>query len=325
MNEQPPDMLSLESIPAAARGGVLTIGNFDGVHVGHRAILSACRAAAEQSGGPVVAMTFEPPPDLVLRPDDVPLRLTPTGEKARLLREAGAKYAVAVEASRELLGMSPDEFVEGVVMQRFAPRRIVEGHDFCYGRKRAGDVDTLRRQGERLGFGVEVVDKMTVEMPEGPRRVSSTFIRGLLADGRVEDAARCLGRAYRLFGDVVSGHGRGGPLLEHPTANLDALQQIVPADGVYAGLVEVAGRRHGAAVSIGTKPTFGENPRCIEVNLIDYRPGEAGMPSDLYGRRLWVDLLARLRGQEAFDGVEQLKAQIAKDVQRAREIFQSRT
>lgn len=211
-----------------------------------------------------------------------------------------------------LLGLSPEEFIEQVIVKTFDPRHIVEGRNFFFGLARSGNVSTLQRSGERNGFSVEVVEPQRLDLPEGSVRVSSTLIRRLVGEGRIEDAARCLGRGFALFGDVVTGQGRGR-VLEFPTANLDCGDQIVPADGVYAGRACVTGTEFPAAVSIGEKPTLGPEERTIEVNLI-------GAEGSFYGRRIAVRLVKRLRDQEKFENIEALKAQIAKDVEHVREL-----
>jgi len=302
----------LENVPDSLRGCVLTVGNFDGVHLGHQRILHAARSLGESSGAPVAAMALEPPPDLVLRPADTPQRLTPLPQKRELLARHGAGWVVVARADGELLGMSPEEFIDRVVVGRFAPSHVVEGPDFFFGRGRAGNVDVLRAAGRSRQFAVHVVQTVTLDMPEGPQRVSSTLIRRLVAEGRAADAARCLGRPFALYGSVIAGAGHGR-VIEFPTANIDAGEQVVPADGVYAGRAEIAGSELPAAISVGTKPTFGPTPRTIEAFLI-------GGGGDYYNQPMALSFLERLRDQRRFDGIKELRAQIAKDVQRVREI-----
>ena len=309
----------LRNVPPTLQGGVLTIGNFDGVHVGHRRILGCCRELADELGAPVVAMTFEPPPDLVLRPNDVPQRLTPPEPKAQLLVQAGADRVVFVTADDALLSQTPEEFLDAVILRRFAPRHIVEGRDFCFGCRRQGNLATLRDAGRHAGFEVHTVDPVAMELDGRPQRVSSSLIRGLISAGRVEDAARCLGRPFTLYGRVVAGAGQGR-LLRFPTANLEVDGQIVPPDGVYAGRAAVGDRVHPAAISIGNKPTFGPSPRTIEAFLLDVSADAANRELNLYDRRLALEFVRRLRDQERFDGLDALRAQIERDVQRVREI-----
>jgi len=302
-------------MPASARGGVLTIGNFDGVHVGHQRIVAAARRRADEAGVAAVAMTFEPPPVAVLRPDQAPRRIVPADVKCRLLRDAGADWVVVATAEPRLLRLEPGDFIDEVIVGRFAPRALVEGPDFSFGRRRRGNVTMLAEAGAAAGFEVHVAEPVSVELPGGARPVSSTLIRELVRDGRVEEAARCLGRDFALHGRVVGGQ-RVGRALEFPTANLDAGDQVIPGDGVYAGRAEVAGQRFVAAVSIGTKPTLHDAPgapRVIEAFLLD----AAG---DYYDETMVLTFVRRVRGQERFESVEVLKAKIAEDVARVRNI-----
>lgn len=302
----------LEAVGRPLRGGVLTIGNFDGVHRGHRAILQTARSLADAEGRPVTALTFEPPPDLVARPSDEPRRLTPAAQKCALLLEAGADCVVVAATTRELLAMTPRAFIAEVVVGRFAARHVVEGRNFFFGHARQGTVETLRQASAANGYVCHVVAPVMAELPAGPTRVSSTLIRRLVAGGEVADAARCLGRDFVLYGTVVAGRGHGR-VLEFPTANLEPGEQVVPADGVYAGRAEVGGTNFAAAISVGRKPTFGPGERTIEAYLV----GAAG---DYYGRAMALSFAARLRDQRTFADADSLRGQIAKDVVRVREI-----
>ena len=308
-------LTGLDSLPPAVRSCVLTIGNFDGVHRGHARILQTARERARAGGLAVVAMTFEPPPDLVLRPDDAPQRVVPPEIKARLLREAGCDWVVTAHADRALLALEPQPFIEQVIVRRFAPRHVVEGPNFCFGRRRAGTVETLRRAGTAEGFEVHVTEPVRVELSGGEEVISSTLIRRLVAAGRVADAARCLGRDYCLVGRVVQGTGLGRSL-GYPTANLSAGEQVCPGDGVYAGRAVVGGNQFAAAISVGTKPTFTDGEpaeRVVEAFLLN----AAG---DYYDETMALSFVRRLRAQRRYDGPEALKAQMAKDVERVREM-----
>lgn len=301
----------LDSLPAEVASAVLTIGNFDGVHVGHRRILTAARALADKEAASVVALTFDPPPDLVLRPDDVPQRITPPDQRAKLLLAAGADWVVTAGTDEALLAMSPDEFIRRVVVARFAPRHVVEGRDFVFGAGRRGSVATLVRAGRDQGFGVRVVDPVLAELPQGPVQVSSTLIRQLVSSGKLEQANGCLGRPFTLFGPVVGGHGRGREL-GFPTVNIDAGRQVCPGHGVYAGKAAIGAESFAAAISVGLRATFETQRPAIEAFLIDAE-------GDYYGQLMALSLLERLRDQERFADAESLKDQIAKDVQRVRE------
>jgi riboflavin kinase/FMN adenylyltransferase len=312
MQKNPRIVYGLQELDRQVRGGVMTIGNFDGVHRGHQRILAAARALADEEGGPVVAMTFEPPPDLVLRPQDAPKRLTPTQVKAELLLQSGADWVVVVKTDAMLLAMAPEEFIDRLVVRHFAPRHVVEGPNFFFGLARSGNVRVLTEAGAERGFSVRVIESEVAELSTGPQRISSTLVRDLVAAGKVEDAQTCLGRPFSLHGRVVAGQGQGR-VLQFPTANLDPGEQVVPADGVYAGKAKVAARRYAAAVSIGCKPTLGPSPRTVEAFLIDAE-------GDFYGKDMVLTFIQRLRGQEKFAGLEALAGQIAEDVQRVRDI-----
>jgi riboflavin kinase/FMN adenylyltransferase len=305
-------ILGLENVPEDLRGGALTIGNFDGVHRGHRRIIAHARALADPIGEAVIALTFDPPPDLVLRPDDVPQRLCPHEETVALLLEAGCDAVVTAKTIPDLLRLEPQAFLETVVIGRFAPRHIVEGPNFFFGRGRSGTIATLQQAGENLGFFVHVVEPVMIELDGKPTRISSTLIRELVMEGRVEAAADLLARPFALAGTVIGGE-KVGRALEYPTANLAIGEQVAPADGVYAGLAMIGGRTYPAAVSIGCKPTLGPTERVIEANLI-------GGSGDFYGQVMRLEFLRRLRGQVRFENLEALKRQIERDVQQTKEI-----
>ncbi len=303
---------NLDDAPDALHGCVLTVGNFDGVHLGHRKILDTCRDFADVDASPVVALTFDPPPDLVLRPDDVPQRIDPPAVKYRRLLEAGADAVVVAEADEELLAMAPEEFVELVLVRHFRPVHIVEGRNFYFGLQRSGNIQTLREAGASRGFVVHVAEPVRKSIRDETRRVSSTLVRVLVQAGRMSEACCCLGRPFALYGKVIPGAGHGR-VLEFPTANIDPTDQVLPLDGVYAGRAVLGEETFPAAVSIGTKPTLGPSDRTIEAYLIGGR-------GDYYGRSMELDLLERLRDQQRFDGIEDLKEAIARDVQRVREL-----
>jgi riboflavin kinase/FMN adenylyltransferase len=314
---------ALDSLPRSLRGCVLTIGNFDGVHRGHQRILQAARSQGDSSGAPVVAMTFEPPPDRSLRPSDEPRRLLPPEVKRSLLLEAGADGVVTARVDAVFLSLTAEEFVEQVLVGRLAARQVVEGEDFFFGRGRAGNVEFLRQAGRRHGFEVRVVEAVRVELGGKRWRISSNLIRRRLILGDVESAEACLGRPFTLYGRIVHGQGQGRRM-DFPTVNLATSDQIVPAHGVYAGRAGIEGRSYPAAVSIGCKPTFtaarpdptGPAPasRTVEAFLLDAE-------GDFYGRDMTLQFLHQLRPQERFEGPEALRAQIAKDVERVRKLL----
>jgi riboflavin kinase/FMN adenylyltransferase len=302
----------LDDLPQAAHGCVLSIGNFDGVHRGHQAILRIARRLADERKTHLLCVTFDPPPAALVNPANVPQAITPLAEKCRLLRQHGADFCGVVQTSVEFLSIEADDFVRQVY-EKLRYVATVEGPDFCFGKNRAGNVELLRRLGATTGFDVVEVPPEMVELSGlGKVRVSSSLIRRLIGQGDVVQAATCLGRNFVLYGEVVKGEQRGRQL-NFPTANVDPGNIVVPGDGVYAGRALIAGQSFASAISIGTKPTFGTMARCIEAHLID------GV-GELYHQPIELTFLQRLRAQQKFGGVEELTAQIAKDVQRAREI-----
>jgi riboflavin kinase/FMN adenylyltransferase len=304
-------------------GYVLTIGNFDGVHLGHQEILRTARRIAQERGAEMVVLTFEPHPVAVLHPDRAPGVLTPLPLKLRLLQDQAVDCVIVLEDSSDLLKLSPERFVDEFLMTALRPAVIVEGDDFHFGAGRAGDVHTLAELGRSRGFEVAVIPPRQIELATGQHlRVSSTIIRYMLDGGHVADAATALSRPYRLLGPIVPGWGRGRKL-GFPTLNLSLPRQIIPAEGVYAGLVEIGAteeellskQEHIPAVfSIGQARTFGdEHPLLIEAHLL------LGPVGDLTGRWMAMDFVQRLRSQHKFNAPEELTAQIAKDCEVARQ------
>lgn len=298
-------------IDDALRGAVLTVGNFDGVHLGHQRILRTARALAHVSSSAVVAMTFEPLPLAILRPDAAPPRLTPWDEKLAQLQRAGADAVVRLDADWPLLSLSAEDFVREILVKRIHPSYIVEGPNFGFGRGRTGNVDTLRTLASRGGYQVRDVEPYRLELPgDGLVAVSSTLIRRLVAAGRVEDAAKCMGRSYALVGQVVHGAGEGRKM-GYPTINLEVPEQLIPAEGVYAGWAEVAGMHRPAAISIGTRPTLGGGALVVEAFVLE----ESG---DWYASSARLEFVRRLRDQRKFASREELTRQITQDIEQVR-------
>ena len=304
-------MTTLEGIDGLRKlppGAVVSIGNFDGIHLGHESILATMRALRGRSNAPaLVVVTFEPHPLTVLRPEAVPPRLTPPALKNALLAERGVDVLVTLPPAPEVLDLSAERFWE-ILRDDVRPSHLVEGGTFNFGKGRRGSIQLLQQWAAGTGVAVNVIQPVSTALLDFTVvPVSSSLIRWLLFNGRVRDAAICTGRPYALEGPVVKGHQRGRAL-GMPTANLDCRDQLVPADGVYAGRCAVDGRAYAAAVSIGTMPTFGENQRQVEAYLLDFT-------GDLYGQVLRVELLDWVREQRKFAGVEALKARMAKDLE----------
>ncbi len=294
--------------PSACRGGAISIGNFDGVHRGHAALLAELRRHADAVGGPAVALTFDPHPIELLRPAQAPPRLTTTEDRSRLLLDLGADHVVVLRANPELLALRAAEFFAEVIQKRLQARALVEGDNFGFGRGREGDVTTLAELCESAGIRLTVVPPLILDGDE----VSSSRVRSALAAGNVREAALLLGRPYRLHGIVGSGQRRGQKL-GFPTANLEQVQTLIPGDGVYAVRVPHEGKIWPGAANVGSNPTFGETARKVEIHLI-------GFQGDLYGKWLTVDFVERLRDTSQFKSVAELVEQLRRDIEQARRI-----
>jgi len=303
---------------------VITIGNFDGVHAGHRALLAKARSLAgpADAGGRVVALAFDPHPLSEIRPGDAPKPIEPWAIRCERLHRAGADEVERLEPTRELLGMSPESFVAWLV-ERHHPDHIVEGPDFCFGHKRSGDVDALSRLAGSLGVAVHVVPPVVVTLRDQSEVIaSSSMVRWLLEHGRVRDAGYVLERPHELSGTIVPGD-RIGRTIGFPTANLDT-GSMRPAPGVYAAIA-IPDRSDpvSAAVHIGGRPSVGDPRPRVEAHML----GESGpwMPPEGLPEAGWactLRLIGRVRDVMKLDGLDALKSQIARDCARAREITQ---
>ncbi|WP_317451188.1 bifunctional riboflavin kinase/FAD synthetase [Microcella alkalica] len=300
----------LEALPLDDRSSIVTIGKFDGVHRGHRAVLDGMRERAGDRR--VVVVTFDRHPAAVLAPDRAPAPLLSVAQKTEALIAAGADLVVVLPFTRELAAQSPEEFVRAVLVDGLHAAEVVVGSDFRYGARGAGTVDTLREEGERFGFTVEVLDDVCVL--DG-QRVSSTSIREALDAGRLDEATEALGRYPRIRSLVVPGHQRGRDL-GYPTANLaHNAEGYIPADGVYATWLHVDGVRYPAATSVGNNPTFGDVPdKTIEAHAMDVR-------LDLYGKVVELEFVRWMRGMQKFPSAEALATQMGVDEQQIRAVL----
>ena len=287
---------------------VATIGNFDGHHRGHRTLLQTVVETARKSQGTALVLTFHPHPVKVLAPH-VDLRfLTSPEEKLARFEAAGIDEVVFLEFTPELAAMTGDQFAKTVLHDRLKIAEIFVGEHFAFGKGRAGRIADLARFGTMYGFTVHPVRPVTINGDV----VSSTRIRNLIHGGHVEEAGTLLGRTYGISGTVIAGRQQGQSL-GWPTANLQIPpQRVIPADGVYAARAHCEGKTYDAIAYIGTRPTFGSGERLIEVNLLDQQ-------QDLYGKEMLVEFVDRLRGDHTFASADELAAQIAKDVQRAKD------
>jgi riboflavin kinase/FMN adenylyltransferase len=286
---------------------VVTIGSFDGIHLGHRRILNEVVMLARGLSVTGVVVTFDPHPMAVLYPREAPCLLTTTSEKVKLIRDTGVGKAVIVPFTPKLAARSAEWFVRDLLIDRLNMRRLVIGYDFGFGAGREGDARYLERLGEKLGFGVDIVPP--VKYLNHP--VSSTRVRTALVRGDVESAAGMLGRPYRVSGKVVRGKGMGR-MLDFPTANLDigTPEKLIPANGVYAVRADVGRKKSPGALYIGNRPTFGAGTRSVEVHLMEIK-------QSLYGRKIGVDFIKRIRSDAAFPDTGALQDAIRKDVAKA--------
>jgi riboflavin kinase/FMN adenylyltransferase len=306
----------LAEVPSDWGACVATIGEFDGVHLGHQRVVERAREIGRSRQLPVVAITFDPHPDEVIRPGSHPPLLTTARRRSELLAGLGADAVFVLPFNLDFSRLSPDEFVRVVLSERLHAAAVVVGENFRFGHKAAGDVPMLAQLGEKYDFTAEGVPLLV----DDGVTISSTYIRERLAAGDVAAAARALGRPHRVEGIVVRGHMRGRGL-GFPTANLETPPHTAtPADGVYAGWLtrlDLDGAelsRWPAAISVGTNPTFGAGERTVEAYALDRDD------LDLYGTHAAIDFTARLRGTERFDSVEALITQMREDVIRARDL-----
>lgn len=296
---------AFNDIPPAARGAAVAIGNFDGVHIGHQAVIDIARGAAKRNGAPLGVMTFEPHPRAYLAPKTPPFRLMNAEARAHRLEKLGVELLFELPFDAAMAELTPEAFAREVIAEGLGLTHVVVGADFCFGKDRVGDAAALIGFGEMMGFEVTIA-----ELIEGERgRVSSTAIRAALADGRPQDAAAMLGHWHRFEGKVITGEQRGRDL-GFPTANMEISGLHLPSFGVYAVLVDVltgphAGAYHGAA-SLGTRPMFGENTPNLETYIFDFS-------GDIYGETISVGLTHYLRPEETFESLDTFIAQMQAD------------
>jgi riboflavin kinase/FMN adenylyltransferase len=294
------------------RGVVVALGNFDGVHLGHQEVLRRAEEEGRSRGMKVVAATFQPHPRSVLGAGDPPRLLTPIGLRREVLRRYGAEEVAEIPFDRDLSRKSPEQFVREVLVGDIGAGVVVVGENFRFGHKAAGDFGDLHRLMREMGGEAVAVEVRAIGEEAG---ISSTWIRDLISEGRVEEAAGLLGRAYVLRGEVVVGDRRGRTI-GFPTANvLPEAEAIVPAYGVYAGFVLVGNQEFAACTNVGVAPTFARAESRVEAYLLDF-------DGDLYGRIVDVGFTRRIRGEKKFSGIDELKGQIQRDVDEARRILE---
>lgn len=292
----------------AATGGCVAIGNFDGVHRGHQAMIEVLRREADSHAVAAVAMTFDPPPVELLRPEVAPPRLMRLEDKITYLKKAGADEVVVLQTTPELLELSAEDFFSIVLQKRLLVRGLVEGPNFRFGQSRRGDVTLLSALCRQAGIDLSIVHPVSID----GTMISSTEVRKAVQSGDLLKAADLLGRPHQVVGIVEHGASRGS-MIGFPTANLSAIATLLPPDGVYAGRTQLNGRWYAVATHIGPNRTFGETNRQVEAHLLDFS-------GDLYGTTVRLDLLERVRDSARFESSDSLVSQMRQDCEHVREV-----
>jgi riboflavin kinase/FMN adenylyltransferase len=300
-----------QAIPRECHGGAITVGNFDGVHRGHQALVAEAVSQARASGGPAVCVTFDPHPTQIFRPESFQPLLTTPAYRAELLQGYGVDHVLILDTTPALLQLRAGEFFENILRDGLRSKAIIEGFNFGFGKNREGTLELLQELGRQTNIGVTLLSAIEVE----GRPVSTSRVRGDVLAGAVEHVRELLGRPYRLWGKVGAGQRRGKSL-GFPTANLNEVDNLVPGNGVYAVDVSWQDRTWRGAANVGPNPTFGEQARKVEVHLLDFE-------GDLYGERLSLDFIAKIRDTRAFAGVDELVQQIRDDVNAVRSLHGS--
>ncbi|MBE0427075.1 MAG: bifunctional riboflavin kinase/FAD synthetase [Nitrospirae bacterium] len=300
----------LEALNEAYPDTVLTIGNFDGVHLGHQKIFSRVIERAKEIKGTSMVMTFEPHPVKVLAPEREIKLLTPFEEKAKIIESTGIDVLLCAAFNREFASLLPDEFIEDVLVKKINAREIIVGSNYAFGKNKKGTVDILRRRGRKFGFNVRVVRHVKINGVI----VSSSNVRNLLIRGSVNGVSNLLGRAYSIEGTVIKGKGRGKNLMDIPTANITTPVEISPKEGVYAVRAAFNGGIYDGVANIGKNPTFGNSNTSYEVHLLNFS-------YNILGKKLKIFFIERIRNERIFPDVHSLEKQIRRDIEYAKEIL----
>jgi riboflavin kinase/FMN adenylyltransferase len=304
----------LDSLKKNYTNTVLTIGNYDGMHIGHRKILSMVTKRAGEMKGTSMVMTFDPHPMKVLAPERNVKLLTTPEEKERLIESTGIDVLLYVNFTKEFSRMLPEDFIENILVEKIRVKEIIVGTNYTFGKNKKGTVDLLRMRGEKYGFSVRAVRNAEVH----GQVVSSSSIRSLLQKGAVAEVSKFLGRVYSIEGTVIKGKGRGQKILHVPTANITTPVEIAPKEGVYAVRVGLEDTIYDGVANIGKNPTFGNSQVSYEVHLLDFS-------GDLLGENIRIYFVNRIRGERTFPNVTSLENQIRDDIRVTREILAART
>jgi riboflavin kinase / FMN adenylyltransferase len=302
---------SLDEFAPPQEGSCVTIGNFDGVHVGHQTLIRRVRDTARSRGRKSVVITFDPHPLRVLLGKTPPF-ITMTEQKLQLIERLGVDCTLCLRFTREMAALEPEEFVRIYLVEGLHTRELLVGYDYAFGKNRKGNFALLKCLGETYGYTTEQMEPVLV----AGAVVSSTRIRDMVEAGTVWEVQPLLGRFYRISGTVVTGRNRGGKLLGFPTANIQLTDELFPKPGVYAVWAEVLGRIHPAVANIGYNPTFGNTVLSVEVHILDFK-------NDIYGQPIQVHFVQRLRDEKKFASIQDLVAQIRKDIALGRTILET--
>jgi riboflavin kinase/FMN adenylyltransferase len=303
----------IDKIEKPFKNAVITIGNFDGVHIGHQALFHEVVEKAVSLDGTSIVMTFEPHPVRVLK-QNVHLHLiTLYEQKVELIENSGVDVLICIPFTKEFAAISAKEFVEDVLLKSIGMKAIVVGKDYTFGKNREGNIDLLKTYAKNLGFEVVVADWIQTSK-NGPGRISSTRTRELVMAGKVDEAQKLLGRYYQLRGIVTAGRNRGGKLLGFPTANINLHDELCPKNGVYAVTVDCMGKTFQGVANIGYSPTFDDHVFSVEVHILDFN-------ENIYGQNIRVNFVHRIRDEEKFSNISELSDEIKKDIVKARKIL----
>ena len=304
---------NLDEITAPYKNAVVTIGNFDGVHKGHQALFKQVCLQAKKLDGTAVAITFEPHPMRVLKKEGYPPQITRYDQKIELLSETDIDVLICIPFTIEFASITAQSFVEDILIIKVGMQAIIVGKDYSFGKNREGNIDFLQKTSRAFGFDLMIVDWEYNENGHH-ERISSTKIREIVMQGKVAEAKDLLGRYYQIRGKVVGGRNRGGKLLGFPTANIHLHDELCPQSGVYAVTVECTLGNFIGVANIGYSPTFDDNVFTVEVHILDFN-------ENIYGQRIRVNFIDRLRSEQKFNSITELSSQIRKDIEKARMIL----
>ncbi|MBI5047378.1 MAG: bifunctional riboflavin kinase/FAD synthetase [Deltaproteobacteria bacterium] len=304
-------MLLIKNIkkPKGIKSPIVTLGNFDGVHIGHQQVLKVIRKRAEKLRLPSIVYTFEPHPLKIVAPHKSPPLLTTLEEKVKLIKASGIDYLILARFTKEFAAQHPREFVSDILVKQLAVKEVLVGHDYAFGKGKKGTIEYLKKLGQEFGFKVYII-------PAYKKRgfiVSSSKIREYIQNGKMKEAARFLGRPYTISGKVIKGRNIGKHL-GFPTANIAIHNELIPKDGIYAVHVLLGNKLYKGAANIGFAPTFATEKRAVEVHIMGFR-------RTIYGKKIKMGFIERLRGEKAFRNADELAAQIKRDIERAKKIL----